>query len=93
MTMADFRTNLTAEVINEIKRYFNEKVYASIIPRNIRLSEAPSHGKPITLYDPTSIGAKRYRELAAEVLKANDSKWLGEKNVQKMNSFGEKNEK
>lgn len=68
MTMADFRTNLTAEVINEIKGYFKEKVYKSIIPRNIRLSEAPSHGKPITLYDSNSIGAQRYRELAREVL-------------------------
>jgi chromosome partitioning protein len=68
MTMADFRTNLTAEVINEIKIYFKEKVYKSIIPRNIRLSEAPSHGKPITIYDQSSIGAQRYRELAREVL-------------------------
>ncbi len=72
MTMADFRTNLTAEVINEIKRYFNNKVYASIIPRNIRLSEAPSYGKPISLYDTNSIGAKKYREMAEEVLAANE---------------------
>jgi chromosome partitioning protein len=71
MTMADFRTNLTAEVINEIKRYFEKKVYSSIIPRNIRLSEAPSYGKPITLYDPNSIGANKYRELAQEVVDAN----------------------
>jgi len=68
MTMADFRTNLTAEVINEIRGYFKEKVYGAVIPRNIRLSEAPSHGKPITLYDTHSIGAQRYRELAQEVL-------------------------
>lgn len=68
MTMADFRTNLTNEVINEIKNYFKEKVYASVIPRNIRLSEAPSFGKPIHVYDPTSAGAIKYKELAQEVL-------------------------
>lgn len=68
LTMADFRTNLTSEVINEIKQYFKEKVYKTVIPRNIRLSEAPSHGKPITIYDSGSIGAKRYRELAREFL-------------------------
>ncbi len=70
LTMADYRTNLTTEVINEIKEYFKDKVYSSIIPRNIRLSEAPSHGKPITVYDGASIGAKKYRELAAEVIGA-----------------------
>ena len=70
MTMADFRTNLTSEVINEIKAYFREKVYSSVIPRNIRLSEAPSHGKPITVYDSSSVGATRYRELAKEILSA-----------------------
>jgi chromosome partitioning protein len=73
LTMADFRTNLTTEVINEIKGYFKEKVYTSIIPRNIRLSEAPSHGKPITRYDINSIGAQRYRELAKEVLDASQN--------------------
>jgi chromosome partitioning protein len=67
-TMADYRTNLTNEVISEIRNYFKEKVYKSIIPRNIRLSEAPSYGKPITLYDPNSLGAIKYRELAEEVL-------------------------
>ncbi|MCK5082635.1 MAG: ParA family protein [Candidatus Omnitrophica bacterium] len=68
MTMADYRTNLTTEVINEIRGYFKEKVYETVIPRNIRLSEAPSYGKPITLYDTHSIGAQRYRQLAKEVL-------------------------
>jgi chromosome partitioning protein len=68
LTMADFRTNLTVEVINEIRNYFKEKVYQTIIPRNIRLSEAPSYGKPINLYDGGSIGAKKYAELAKEVL-------------------------
>ena len=71
MTMADFRTNLTNEVINEIKNYFKEKVYKSIIPRNIRLSEAPSFGKPINFYDSASIGSLKYKELAEEFLQAN----------------------
>jgi len=66
LTMADFRTNLTSEVINEIKDYFKDKVFNSVIPRNIRLSEAPSHGKPISAYDSNSIGATRYAELAEE---------------------------
>lgn len=70
LTMADFRTNLTVEVINEIRNYFKEKVYQTIIPRNVRLSEAPSHGKPINLYDGASIGSKKYAELAREVVKA-----------------------
>lgn len=70
LTMADFRTNLTVEVINEIRNYFKEKVYQTIIPRNIRLSEAPSYGKPINLYDNGSIGAKKYAELAQEVIKS-----------------------
>ncbi len=71
MTMADFRTNLTNEVINEIKNYFKEKVYKPIIPRNIRLSEAPSFGKPINYYDPHSIGSLKYKELAEEFLLTN----------------------
>lgn len=69
LTMADFRTNLTTEVINEIRNFFKERVYQTIIPRNIRLSEAPSFGKPVSLYDKHSIGAKRYEELAQEVLR------------------------
>lgn len=68
LTMADYRTNLTNEVIKEIKSYFKEKVYKTIIPRNVKLSEAPSFGKPITLYDHSSIGAKKYMELAKEFL-------------------------
>jgi chromosome partitioning protein len=68
LTMADFRTNLTNEVINEIKNYFKEKVYNAIIPRNIRLSEAPSFGKPINFYDNTSVGAIKYKELAEEFM-------------------------
>ncbi|MDO8579914.1 MAG: AAA family ATPase [Candidatus Omnitrophota bacterium] len=69
LTMADFRTNLTEEVINEIKNHFKDKVYKAIIPRNVKLSEAPSFGKPINQYDPASIGSKKYDELAREFLK------------------------
>lgn len=68
LTMADFRTNLTTEVVNEIKNFFKDKVYKTIIPRNIKLSEAPSFGKPINLYDRGSIGAKKYEEFAREFL-------------------------
>lgn len=68
LTMADFRTNLTTEVIREIKEYFKEKVYKTVIPRNIKLSEAPSFGKPISIYDRHSIGAKKYDEFAKEFL-------------------------
>ena len=71
LTMADYRTNLTTEVIKEIQGYFKEKVYKTIIPRNIRLSEAPSFGKPINIYDNHSIGAQKYQDLAQEVLDAN----------------------
>ncbi|MDP8259815.1 MAG: AAA family ATPase [Candidatus Gygaella obscura] len=68
LTMADFRTNLTKEVIQEARNFFKEKVYKTVIPRNIRLSEAPSFGKPIFLYDKDSIGAKKYWELCCEML-------------------------
>lgn len=68
LTMADFRTNLTGEVINEINTYFKDKVYKTIIPRNVKLSECPSFGKPINHYDNNSIGAKRYADLAKEFL-------------------------
>lgn len=68
LTMADYRTNLTNEVIGEIKKFFQDKVYKTIIPRNIRLSEAPSFGKPVMLYDNASVGAKKYSEFAEEFL-------------------------
>ncbi|MBA2874339.1 ParA family protein [Thermaerobacillus caldiproteolyticus] len=68
LTMLDARTNLGIQVIQEVKKYFREKVYETIIPRNVRLSEAPSHGKPIILYDVKSRGAEVYLELAKEVL-------------------------
>jgi chromosome partitioning protein len=69
LTMFDGRTNLSLQVAEEVKRYFRDKVYQTIIPRNVRLSEAPSHGKPITIYDNRSRGAEVYRELAEEVLR------------------------
>lgn len=68
LTMYDNRTNLSTQVMEEVKRYFEDKVYRSIIPRNIRLSEAPSFGLPITLYDEKSKGAESYIELAKEVI-------------------------
>jgi len=73
LTMADYRTNLTSEVINEAKRFFKEKVFKTIIPRSIKLSEAPGFGKPIHLYDKNSIGAKTYLSLANEILGENIS--------------------
>ncbi|MCP1308478.1 ParA family protein [Paenibacillus tyrfis] len=68
LTMFDARTNLGMQVIEEVKKYFQQKVYQTIIPRNIRLSEAPSHGQPIITYDPRSKGAEVYLELAKEVI-------------------------
>lgn len=67
LTMFDGRTNLAIQVVEEVKRYFKDKVFRTIIPRNVRLSEAPSHGKPVVLYEPRSRGAEVYRELAEEV--------------------------
>lgn len=67
LTMFDARTNLGMQVIEEVKKYFQNKVYQTIIPRNVRLSEAPSHGQSIVTYDPKSKGAEVYMELAKEV--------------------------
>ena len=69
LTMLDARTNLGIQVIEEVKKYFQDKVFHTIIPRNVRLSEAPSHGQPIILYDPRSRGAEVYLELAKEVVR------------------------
>ncbi len=69
LTMYDARTNLSQQVIDEVVNYFDDKVYKTIIPRNVRLSEAPSFGQPITIYDSNSKGAQAYRELAKEVIK------------------------
>lgn len=66
--MADYRTNLTNEVINEVRKFFANKVYQTVIPRNIRLTEAPGFGKPIEFYDKNSIGAIKYREFVMELL-------------------------
>lgn len=71
LTMYDGRTNLSVQVAEEIKRFFGGKTYATAIPRNIRLSEAPSHGKPVMHYDRASRGAEAYMALAAELLKRN----------------------
>jgi len=68
LTMLDARTNLGIQVIEEVKKYFQDKVYHTIIPRNVRLSEAPSHGEPIIIYDPKSRGAEVYLDLAKEVV-------------------------
>lgn len=71
LTMFDGRTNLAIQVAEEVKHYFPGKVYTTVIPRNVRLSEAPSHGKPIFAYDRTSRGAEAYGALAAEFLHKN----------------------
>jgi chromosome partitioning protein len=68
LTMLDARTNLGIQVIEEVKKYFQDKVYKTIIPRNVRLSEAPSHGEPIITYDSKSRGAEVYLDLAKEVV-------------------------
>lgn len=72
LTMLDARTNLGIQVVEEVKRHFEGKVYASIIPRNVRLSEAPSYGQPINIYDPTSKGAEMYMALGEEFLMLNE---------------------
>ena len=71
LTMYDARTNLSNQVVKEVKKYFEDKVYKTVIPRNVRLSEAPSYGVPITVYDPRSKGAKAYEKFAKELLKNN----------------------
>ena len=71
LTMYDKRTNLANQVANDVREYFKDKVYKTMIPRNIKLGEAPSFGKPINLYDPEGIGAQSYRGLAEEVIAQN----------------------
>ncbi len=68
LSMFDGRTNLSAQVVQEVKRYFGGKVYSTVIPRNVRLAEAPSYGLPITLYDPKSKGAEAYMEFSEEFI-------------------------
>ena len=72
LTMFDARTNLSNQVVKEVKKYFDDKVYKTVIPRNVRLSEAPSYGMPITQYDARSKGAKSYVKFAREFLKNNN---------------------
>ena len=72
LTMLDGRTNLGLQVVQEVKKYFKSRVYGSVIPRNVRLSEAPSHGEPINIYDSRSAGAEAYRALAAEFIEWNE---------------------
>ena len=71
LTMYDGRLNLTLQVVQEVKKFFGDKVYATTIPRNVRLAEAPSYGMPVNYYDPASKGTAAYGELAKELLRAN----------------------
>src|SRR6516225_3766322 len=72
LTMYDDRTNLAQQVTHTLREYFKDRLYKTVIPRNVRLAEAPSHGKPVALYDPKSRGAEAYRELALELLSRNN---------------------
>lgn len=75
LTMADYRTNLTSEVIKEARTFFKERIFNVIIPRSVKLGEAPGYGKPIMLYDKTSPGAEAYKKLAEEVLRRNNMQY------------------
>ena len=70
--MYDIRTNLANQVVKEVKKFFQNKVYKTVIPRNVKVSEAPSYGMPITIYDPRSKGARSYDKFAKEFLKINE---------------------
>ena len=72
LTMYDIRTNLSNQVVKEVKKYFKDNVYKTVIPRNVKLSEAPSYGMPITIYDARSKGAKAYEKFAKEFIKINE---------------------
>ncbi len=72
LTMYDMRTNLSNQVVKEVNNYFENKVYKTVIPRNVKLSEAPSYGMPISVYDPRSKGAKSYDKFVKEFLKNNE---------------------
>jgi len=74
LSMFDGRTNLSIAVVEEVKKYFKEKVYSTVIPRNVRLAEAPSYGMPIFEYDPTSTGAEAYNEFADEFLRQEEER-------------------
>ncbi len=77
LTMYDARTNLSNQVVKEVSRYFENKVYKTVIPRNVKLSEAPSYGMPISVYDPRSKGAKSYDKFVKELLKNNENSAKG----------------
>jgi len=79
MTMYDARTNLAMQVVDEVKRFFPGKVYRTIIPRNVRISEAPGFGKPVIYYDESSKGAEAYAELALELIESVDAENVEEK--------------
>ena len=72
ITMFDSRLNLSQQVLKEVKDYFGDKVYKTLINRNVKLGEAPSHGKPIILYDASSTGSQNYMNLVSEILQYND---------------------
>ena len=72
LTMFDIRTNLSNQVVKEVNKYFENKVYKTVIPRNVKLSEAPSYGMPISVYDPKSKGAKSYDKFVKEFIKKNE---------------------
>lgn len=72
LTMYDIRTNLANQVVKEVKRFFQNRVYKTVIPRNVRVSEAPSYGMPITIYDPKSKGARSYEKFTKEFIKRNE---------------------
>ncbi len=73
LTMLDARTNLGLQVIEDVKKFFRDKVYQTVIPRNVRLSEAPSHGRPVIYYDSRSKGAETYMDLAKEVIRSDQT--------------------
>lgn len=75
LTMYDGRLNLTLQVVQEVKKYFGAKVYKTTVPRNVRLSEAPSYGMPVNYYDPASKGTEASCFLAAELIKNNKERW------------------
>ena len=74
LTMFDSRNNICHQVVDNVRQNLGDKVFQTIIPRNVRLSEAPSFGKPVLIYDPTSTGASRYLALAREILDAKDER-------------------
>jgi len=84
LTMYDMRTNLSNQVVKEVQRYFGDKVYKTVIPRNIKLSEAPSYGMPISMYDPKSKGSRAYERLAKELL-TNTARRLKEEKEEEKN--------